>query len=31
LLQVGEAVLENARLLLQMETIQAGADDFKER
>ncbi|EDL21073.1 beaded filament structural protein 2, phakinin, isoform CRA_a [Mus musculus] len=29
--QVGEAVLENARLLLQMETIQAGADDFKER
>ncbi|XP_038937906.1 phakinin isoform X1 [Rattus norvegicus] len=29
--QVGEAVLENARLMLQMETIQAGADDFKER
>ncbi|XP_025231906.1 phakinin [Theropithecus gelada] len=29
--QVGEAVLENARLMLQTETIQAGADDFKER
>ncbi|GAB1294596.1 Phakinin [Apodemus speciosus] len=29
--QVGEAVLENARLMLQMETIQASADDFKER
>nr|XP_012805525.2 phakinin [Jaculus jaculus] len=29
--QVGEAVLENARLMLQMETVQAGADDFKER
>ncbi|KAK7808112.1 hypothetical protein U0070_009426 [Myodes glareolus] len=28
---VGEAVLENARLMLQMETLQAGADDFKER
>ncbi|TKC43280.1 hypothetical protein EI555_014111 [Monodon monoceros] len=29
--QVGEAVLENARLMLQTENIQAGADDFKER
>nr|XP_005006596.1 phakinin isoform X1 [Cavia porcellus] len=29
--QVGEAVLENAQLMLQTETIQAGADDFKER
>ncbi|XP_004834304.1 phakinin [Heterocephalus glaber] len=29
--QVGEAVLENARLMLQTETIQAEADDFKER
>ncbi|KAM7064360.1 phakinin [Molossus nigricans] len=29
--QVGEAVLENARLVLQTENIQAGADDFKER
>ncbi|KAM5313722.1 phakinin isoform 2-T2 [Glossophaga mutica] len=29
--QVGEAVLENARLMLQTESIQAGADDFKER
>ncbi|XP_042522006.1 phakinin [Dipodomys spectabilis] len=29
--QVGEAVLEHARLMLQLETIQAGADDFKER
>ncbi|ELV10422.1 phakinin [Tupaia chinensis] len=29
--QVGEAVLENARLMLQTETVQAGADDFKER
>uniref|UniRef100_A0A8D2IFX6 Beaded filament structural protein 2 n=1 Tax=Urocitellus parryii TaxID=9999 RepID=A0A8D2IFX6_UROPR len=29
--QVGEAVLENARLMLQNETLQAGADDFKER
>ncbi|XP_053525424.1 phakinin isoform X2 [Artibeus jamaicensis] len=29
--QVGEAVLENARLMLQTESIQAGVDDFKER
>nr|XP_023476711.1 phakinin [Equus caballus] len=29
--QVGEAVLENARLMLHTENIQAGADDFKER
>ncbi|XP_059954887.1 phakinin [Mesoplodon densirostris] len=29
--QVGDAVLENARLMLQTENIQAGADDFKER
>ncbi|KAF6312530.1 beaded filament structural protein 2 [Rhinolophus ferrumequinum] len=29
--QVGEAVLENARLMLQTENIQADADDFKER
>ncbi|KAM4821251.1 phakinin [Thomomys bottae] len=29
--QVGEAFLEHARLMLQLETIQAGADDFKER
>ncbi|XP_073088501.1 phakinin isoform X1 [Manis javanica] len=29
--QVGEAVLENARLMLRTEAIQAGAEDFKER
>ncbi|XP_054451006.1 phakinin [Pteronotus mesoamericanus] len=29
--QVGEAVLENARLMLQTENVQAGVDDFKER
>ncbi|XP_016079798.1 PREDICTED: phakinin [Miniopterus natalensis] len=29
--QVSEAVLENARLMLQTENIQAGADDFKDR
>ncbi|KAM6223873.1 phakinin [Rhynchocyon petersi] len=29
--QVGEAVLENARLILQTDNVQAGADDFKER
>ncbi|XP_059519903.1 phakinin isoform X2 [Myotis daubentonii] len=29
--QVGEAVLENARLLLRTENIQAGADAFKDR
>ncbi|CAK6435650.1 unnamed protein product [Pipistrellus nathusii] len=29
--QVGEAVLENARLMLQTENIQAGADAFKDR
>ncbi|XP_010623775.1 phakinin [Fukomys damarensis] len=29
--QVGEAVLENARLMLQTESIQVGAEDFKER
>ncbi|XP_006883486.1 PREDICTED: phakinin [Elephantulus edwardii] len=29
--QVGEAVLENARLMLQTDNIQAAADDFKER
>ncbi|XP_028926943.1 phakinin [Ornithorhynchus anatinus] len=29
--QVGEAVLENARLMLQTENIQACAEDFKER
>lgn len=28
---MGEAVLENARLMLHTENIQAGADDFKER
>ncbi|KAH1178639.1 hypothetical protein KIL84_012341 [Mauremys mutica] len=29
--QVGDAVLENARLMLQMENIQACAEDFKDR
>ncbi|XP_074996951.1 phakinin [Calonectris borealis] len=29
--QVGEAVLENARLMLHTENIQACADDFKDR
>ncbi|XP_006083770.1 phakinin [Myotis lucifugus] len=29
--QVGEAVLENARLVLRTENIQAGADAFKDR
>ncbi|XP_037700657.1 phakinin [Choloepus didactylus] len=29
--QVGDAVLENARLLLQTENLQAGADDLKQR
>uniref|UniRef100_A0A8C5PLH3 Beaded filament structural protein 2 n=1 Tax=Leptobrachium leishanense TaxID=445787 RepID=A0A8C5PLH3_9ANUR len=29
--QVGDAVLENARLMLQTENIQACAEDFKER
>ncbi|KAM9601113.1 phakinin [Trichechus inunguis] len=29
--QVGESILENARLMLLMENIQAGADNFKER
>ncbi|KAM5231260.1 phakinin isoform 2-T2 [Hipposideros larvatus] len=29
--QVGEAVLENARLMMQMETTQASAEDFKKR
>ncbi|XP_075403979.1 phakinin [Tenrec ecaudatus] len=29
--QVGEAVLENARLVLQKENTLAGADEFKER
>nr|XP_036286411.1 phakinin isoform X2 [Pipistrellus kuhlii]KAF6334865.1 beaded filament structural protein 2 [Pipistrellus kuhlii] len=29
--QVGEAVLENAQLVLQTENIQAGADAFKDR
>lgn len=30
-LQVGEAVLENARLMLHTENIQACAEDFKDR
>jgi len=29
--QVGEAVLENARLMLHTENIQASAEDFKDR
>uniref|UniRef100_A0A8C4VSH1 Beaded filament structural protein 2 n=1 Tax=Gopherus evgoodei TaxID=1825980 RepID=A0A8C4VSH1_9SAUR len=29
--RVGDAVLENARLMLQMENIQACAEDFKDR
>lgn len=30
-LQVSEAILENARLMLQTENVQANAEDFKER
>uniref|UniRef100_A0A3Q2CJ88 Beaded filament structural protein 2, phakinin n=1 Tax=Cyprinodon variegatus TaxID=28743 RepID=A0A3Q2CJ88_CYPVA len=30
-LQVSEAILDNARLMLQTENIQANAEDFKER
>lgn len=31
MLQVSEAILENARLMLQTENVQANAEDFKER
>lgn len=31
ILQVSEAILENARLMLQTENVQANAEDFKER
>lgn len=30
-LQVSEAILDNARLMLQTENIQANAEDFKDR
>lgn len=29
--QVSEAILDNARLMLQTENIQANAEDFKDR
>ena len=30
-LQVSEAILDNARLMLQTENVQANAEDFKDR
>lgn len=30
-LQASEAILDNARLMLQTENVQANAEDFKER
>ena len=29
--QVSEAILDNARLMLQTENVQANAEDFKDR
>lgn len=31
LVQVSEAILDNARLMLQTENVQANAEDFKDR
>lgn len=30
-MQVSEAILDNARLMLQTENVQANAEDFKDR